>query len=77
MQAYERLIKPAVEGVENVLLSALTIPTLEKVIVTSSVAAVAGFKEKMPPDYLYSEADWNEVATETYLPYNRSAIFFN
>lgn len=74
MQAEERLIQPAVKGVENVLMSALYTETLEKVVVTSSVAAVAGSQERMPRDYLYSEADWNEVATETYLPYNRSDI---
>ena len=55
-------------------MSALYTDTLEKVVVTSSVAAVAGSIEKMPAGYLYSEADWNEVATETYLPYNRYDI---
>ena len=75
MQAVERLIKPAVKGVENVLMSALYTDTLEKVVVTSSVAAVAGSLEKMPANYLYSEADWNEVATEAYLPYNRSDTY--
>ncbi len=74
-QAEERLIKPAVQGLENVLMSALFTETLEKVVVTSSVAAVAGSIEKMPPKYLYSEADWNEVATDTYLPYNRYCPF--
>lgn len=72
LQAYERLIRPAVYGVENVLTSALETPTLEKVVLTSSVAAVAGKKGTVPPGFHYTEADWNEVATETYLPYNRS-----
>lgn len=75
VQALERLIKPAVYGVENVLLSALEIATLEKVIVTSSVAAVAG-KPAAPMGYTYTEADWNEVATDTYLPYNRQYSTF-
>ena len=74
MQAYERLIRPALEGVENVLTTALSISSLEKVVLTSSVAAVAGSKTKLPADYVYSEADWNYVATDTYLPYNRSAL---
>ena len=74
MQAYERLIRPALEGVENVLTTALSISSLEKVVLTSSVAAVAGSKTKLPADYVYSEADWNFVATDTYLPYNRSAL---
>lgn len=73
IQGYERLIKPALAGVENVLTTALSISSLEKVVLTSSVAAVAGSKTKMPPGHRYSEADWNSVATETYLPYNRSA----
>ena len=68
------LIKPAVEGVENVLMSALNNETLEKVVVTSSIAAVVGRYVPMPPGYLYSEADWNEITTKSYLPYNRYQI---
>ena len=70
MQALEQLIKPAVYGVENVLSSALAIETIEKVVLTSSIAAVAG-KLNAPRDHIYSEADWCEIATDTYLPYNR------
>ena len=58
-------------GVENVLTSALYTETLEKVVVTSSLAAVVGSRESKIAGYLYSEADWNEVATETNLPYLR------
>ena len=70
MQALEQLIKPAVYGVENVLSSALAIETIEKVVLTSSIAAVAG-KLNAACDHIYSEADWCEIATDTYLPYNR------
>ena len=74
MQAFERLIKPAVEGVDNVLSSALQISTLERVIVTSSVGAVVGSIDKIAARHLHTEADWNEAATEHYHPYNRSSL---
>ena len=74
LQAYERLIRPAVTGVENVLASALTVPTLEKVVLTSSLAAVVGDTQKFASQYLHTESDWNEVATEIYHPYNRSSL---
>ena len=63
-------------GVDNVLNTALGVPTLEKVVVTSSVAAVAASCKAVPPEYLYSERDWNRVATDHYLPYNRQALLF-
>ena len=69
-QALEQLIKPAVYGVENVLLSALAIETMEKVVLTSSLSAVFG-KLNAAGDHMYSEADWCEIASDTYLPYNR------
>ena len=70
MQALEQLIKPTVYGVENVLLSALGIETMEKVVLTSSMTAVL-WNLDAARDYIYSEADWCEIATDTYLPYNR------
>ena len=57
-------------GVENELLSALAIETIEKVVLTSSLSAVFG-KLNAARDHMYSEADWCEIATDTYLPYNR------
>ena len=74
MKGHELLVEPALIGVDNVLNTALGVPTLEKVVVTSSVAAVAGSCEAVPPEYLYSERDWNRVATDQYLPYNRQAL---
>lgn len=71
LQANELLIKPAVFGVENVLESALTTPTLEKVVVTSSVGAIVGSKKKLSQHHLHNEADWNEEAAEDYQPYSR------
>lgn len=74
LQANELLIKPAVFGVENVLTSALDTPSLEKVVVTSSVGAVVGSKKKLSQHHLHDEADWNEEAAEDFQPYSRSAL---
>ena len=71
LQANELLIKPAVFGVENVLTSALATPSLEKVVVTSSVGAVIGSKKKLSQHHMHDEADWNDDAAEDFQPYSR------
>ena len=54
----QELIKPAMEGTLNVL-NAAFLNKVERVVVTSSVAAVSGvFKENR----LYTESDWPELS---------------
>eukprot|EP01111_Echinosteliopsis_oligospora_P009448 TRINITY_DN2770_c0_g1_i1.p1 TRINITY_DN2770_c0_g1~~TRINITY_DN2770_c0_g1_i1.p1 ORF type:complete len:324 (-),score=107.99 TRINITY_DN2770_c0_g1_i1:58-1029(-) len=56
----KELVEPALEGTKTVLESALKAGTVEKLVLTSSVAAIAG---KRPAGYVYTEEDWNLDST--------------
>jgi nucleoside-diphosphate-sugar epimerase len=62
----EDMIKPARDGTENVLNSAIKAKA-QRVIVTSSFAASSSFLPDDKPDSgsLYSEEDWNDFIDET------------
>ncbi|KAF6002641.1 hypothetical protein F1559_000888 [Cyanidiococcus yangmingshanensis] len=73
----KRFIDPAVRGTENVLLACLQPETrqrLRRVVVTSSIAAVAGFYDQKPGDPVpvYDENDWNTTSTPRNDPYSYS-----
>ena len=65
------MIRPAVSGVENVLRAVDEALSVERVVMTSSVGAVVGHHWERGRDHVFSEADWNQTATETFLPYHR------
>jgi len=65
----KELVEPAVHGTKTVLESATKSGTVKRVIVTSSVAAIAG---KRPPGHVYTEEDWNLDSTATFEPYRYS-----
>ncbi|KAG2450525.1 hypothetical protein HYH02_005026 [Chlamydomonas schloesseri] len=71
-----KLIDPMLAGVDNVLDAVNRTPSVKRVVMTSSISAIcttAADKPK-PADgspLLYTEADWNTTATETFLPYAR------
>lgn len=69
LQEEEMLIKPAVEGTANVLTSVNATPSVERVIVTSSTAAVFTDGTEQGKGHVFTEADWNTTATPTYFPY--------
>ncbi len=71
MQEYETVIRPAVGGVENVLSAVDKTPSVQRVVMTSSVGAVAGDHWERGPNHIFTEEDWNQTATETFLPYHR------
>lgn len=75
MQEYETVLGPAVKGVENVLSAVEQTPSVDRVVMTSSVGAVVGDHHERGPHHVFSEADWNQTATETFLPYHRQAPF--
>lgn len=54
----EELIRPAVEGTQNVCRSAIATPSVRRVVMTSSVAAV--YITSKPADHWYTEDDWSE-----------------
>ena len=55
---HEQLVRPAEQGTLNVLRSCAAVPSLERVVLTSSFAALMNSSTN-PPDYTYTEADWN------------------
>jgi nucleoside-diphosphate-sugar epimerase len=58
---FEDVINPAVKGTLNLLKSAHKYgKKVKHIVVTSSVASV--FKSGVAPDYVYTEADWNDEA---------------
>jgi len=62
------LVEPALHGTVNVLKSVDRAGTVKRVVLTSSVAAVAG-KSKMKDGYFFTEQDWNTdgtIETEAY-----------
>jgi len=63
------LIDPALQGTLNVLRSVDKSPSVRRVVLTSSVAAIARGK---PAEYVYSEKDWNTVSTVEKEGYARS-----
>lgn len=64
---YKELVETAVKGTENVLKAAVkAMPYgLKRVVLTSSCAAIKGFKGAQQPcsGHLYSEEDWNTTSS--------------
>ena len=69
--AQKQLIDPAVKGTTNVLNSVNQTPSVKRVVLTSSVTAIAtNAKETLDaPGKILSEELWNRTATYTHMPY--------
>jgi nucleoside-diphosphate-sugar epimerase len=67
--AQEQLIRPALEGTENVLASVEATPSVRRVVLTSSVAAVYGDNVEMRGRGPFTGEDWNTTSSETHQPY--------
>ena len=73
--AYESIVRPAVDGTIAVLEAAAAAGTFMSVVVTSSSTAVRPSKAKPPGSgKTYDESDWNDVATVNYGPYPYSKV---
>ncbi|KAM3434658.1 hypothetical protein MY4824_005337 [Beauveria thailandica] len=60
-----QLFKPAVQGTTSVLDAALKHgPSVSRIVITSSFAAVVDPLQGMRPGYSYTEADWNPVTKD-------------
>ncbi|CAD7702298.1 unnamed protein product [Ostreobium quekettii] len=70
----ELIIDPSVHGVTNVLGSVNRTPSVEKVVMASSVAAVVGDHWERGRDHVYTEEDWNTTCRDDYLPYHQSKL---
>jgi nucleoside-diphosphate-sugar epimerase len=59
------LLDPAVLGTTGILKSIVKFaPTVKRVIITSSFAAIVNRKKGFWPEHTYSEADWNPITNE-------------
>lgn len=72
--AMEALVRPAVEGTRNVLESANRCASVQRVVLTSSVAAVHGDNADLdwPRQAAFTEADWNTTSSVDHNPYQYS-----
>lgn len=67
----KQLIEPAVKGTENVLEAVNDTPTVRRVVLTSSVAAINTDATEMAsaPGGVLNEEVWNRTASLGYMPY--------
>jgi len=67
----EALIRPAKEGTRNVLESATKNPTVKRIVLTSSVAAIYGdcVDIKSTPGGTFTEKEWNVTSNAKHHPY--------
>jgi nucleoside-diphosphate-sugar epimerase len=72
--AYEALLRPALEGTRNVLEAASRTASVTRVVLTSSVAAIYGDNADLADSGAEAlcEADWNETSTLLHNPYQYS-----
>lgn len=61
------IVDPAVQGTRNVIASIRKAGTVKTLVLTSSVAAIAG--DGLPEHHVFTEADWNNTATLKDDPY--------
>ena len=69
--AEEELIRPAREGTRNVLESAKRNPTVQRVVLTSSVVAIYGDNADIAtaPGGVFTEKEWNVTSSAKHQPY--------
>lgn len=74
--ANEALVKPAVEGTENVLRSCNEVSTVKRVVLTSSVASIFGdnIEIKKANNKTFTEQDWNKTSSAKHQPYSYSKV---
>lgn len=70
----EALIRPAVEGTRNVLEAANRTGSVQRVVLTSSVAAIFGDNADLKeiPSGIFTEEDWNTSSSAHHQPYSFS-----
>ena len=74
--ARKDLIEPAVRGTKNVLNTVCSTPSVERVVLTSSCAAICGdtIDCQDAPDGILTEDVWNTTSSETHQPYSFSKV---
>ena len=74
--ARKDLIEPAVRGTKNVLNTVCSTPSVERVVLTSSCAAICGdtIDCQDAPDGILTEDVWNTTSSDTHQPYSFSKV---
>jgi dihydroflavonol-4-reductase len=74
--AQKDLVDPALKGTKNVLESADRTPSVKRVVVTSSCAAIYGdnIDLEKTKDGVFTEQDWNTSSSLTHQPYSYSKV---
>ncbi len=74
--AHEALVKPAVNGTQNVLDSCNEIESVKRVVLTSSVASIYGdaIESEGVPAGVFTEEHWNTTSSESHQPYSYSKV---
>ena len=69
--ANEALVRPALEGTRNVLEAVNRTPSVKRVVLTSSVAAIHSdnIDAREVPDHTFTEAHWNTRSSLDHQPY--------
>lgn len=70
--AHEALVRPAVEGTRHVLEAAKRCASVQRVVLTSSIAAVQGDNADLVGKPAFTEADWNTSSSVDHNPYQFS-----
>ncbi|KAI8114623.1 hypothetical protein M9434_002743 [Picochlorum sp. BPE23] len=73
-QVEEEVIRPAVEGVEHVVGAIERSGTVDTLVYTGSLSAVHGDNWERGADHVYTEEDWDEVASLSKFPYAYSKV---
>lgn len=74
--AHEALVRPAVEGTRNVLETCNRSPSVKRVVLTTSIAAVFGDNQdlKKIPGGVFNEDHWNTSSSVDHQPYSYSKV---
>lgn len=74
--ARRALLEPAVEGTRNVLAAVDRVESVQRVVLTSSVAAIFGDNADIgaTPDGVFTEAQWNTTSSLGHNPYQYSKV---
>lgn len=72
----KELIQPALQGTRNVLQTANATPTVQRIVLTSSVVSIYGdgIETQNVKDGTFTEAEWNTTSTEKHQPYSYSKV---
>ena len=76
IDANEALVRPAVEGTANVLNTVNDCPSVQRVVLTSSVASIYGDNKDILalPSGIFTEEHWNTSSSVNHNPYQYSKV---